>query len=156
MKRITLEESEQWIPCEKDFTSKVNSRATYFTLEKDDEGWDIIKYFTDRKIGAYANYDGDYDSWIYILTNPSMPGLLKIGYTGLKYPELRANQLSKSTGVPEPYEVTWAFRCYNGLRLEQEVHSKLHAYRTNNRREHFRVDLDEAKEAIKELGVHYI
>jgi hypothetical protein len=37
--------------------------------------------------------------YIYVLTNPNMPGLVKIGYTQ-RLPRERANDLSRATGVP--------------------------------------------------------
>jgi hypothetical protein len=37
--------------------------------------------------------------YIYVLTNPNMPGLVKIGYTQ-RLPRERANELSRATGVP--------------------------------------------------------
>ena len=41
---------------------------------------------------------GNGDQWVYVLSNPSSPGLLKIGYTK-KQPEERAKQISSATGV---------------------------------------------------------
>jgi hypothetical protein len=40
--------------------------------------------------------------FVYLLSNPSMPGLLKIGYTERDVTE-RAAEISAATGVPEPY-----------------------------------------------------
>lgn len=45
--------------------------------------------------------------WVYIITNKSMPGLVKIGYT-MKDPELRAAELY-NTGSPHPYKVDYDF-----------------------------------------------
>ena len=103
----------------------------------------------------YANRDGEYDSWVYIMSNPTMPGYYKIGYTK-NNPEERAKQISNATGVIVPMEVEWAFNCYNGFALEQECHHKLEMYRVNNNREFFQMPLDEAKQTIEELGKRYI
>lgn len=46
--------------------------------------------------------------WVYIITNKSMPGLLKIGYT-MKDPRSRAKEL-EGTGIPTPYEVVYEVR----------------------------------------------
>jgi len=43
--------------------------------------------------------------WIYIITNKSMPGLVKIGYS-LKDPIIRASELAH-TGSPHPYAVEY-------------------------------------------------
>jgi len=155
MKRITIEEASQYIPCEEDYTSKGIENAAFFTLTPSDDGWEKVTYYTARKLNMYANRDGDYDSWVYVLSNASQPGLLKIGYTK-NTPEERAKQISNATGVPIPYKVEWAFHCYDGFSLEQEVHHKLDAYRVNNNREFFQIPLDEAKDTVAELGKRYV
>ena len=48
----------------------------------------------------------DKDSWVYVLTNDVMPGLVKIGYT-MKDLAIRADDLSSETGVPIPYVVNY-------------------------------------------------
>jgi len=57
---------------------------------------------------------------VYVLSNPTMPGYVKIGFTD-KTPEERAIQLSRSTGVILPFKVEWAFHCYNAEALEKEM-----------------------------------
>jgi len=153
--RITEEEAKQYIPCSEDFTSKNIENAAFFTLTPLEDGWDKVTYYTARKYNMYANRDGNYDSWVYVLSNPTVPNMLKIGYTK-NLPEERAKQLSNATGVALPYKVEWAFHCFDGFGLEQEVHHKLESYRVNNNREFFQVTLDEAKETIEELGKRYV
>ena len=74
MKRITLEEASQYISLKDDFTNKTISDCPYFTLTPSDrgEGWETVTYYTARKANMYVNRDGDYDSWVYILSNPTM------------------------------------------------------------------------------------
>mgnify|MGYP003680153973 FL=1 len=157
MKRITIEETNQFISCDDDFTSHGIENAEYFTLTPSSkgDGWEDITYYTARSTTMYANRDGDYDSWVYIMSNPTMPGYYKIGYTK-KSPEERAKQISNATGVIVPMVVEWAFHCYNGFALEQECHHKLEAYRVSNNREFFQISLDEAKETISEIGERYV
>jgi hypothetical protein len=81
--------------------------------------------------------------------------MLKIGYTKHE-PEIRAKQISTSTGVALPYKVEWAFQCFNGERLEREVHEELASYRVNQQREFFDIPLVEAQEAIEKLGKQYV
>ena len=157
MKRITLEEASQYIPLKDDFTNKTIQDCPFFTLTPSNrgEGWETVTYYTARKTSMYENRDGDYDSWVYILSNPTMPNMFKIGYTK-NTPDERAKQISNATGVALPYKVEWAFHCYDGFGLEQEVHHKLDSCRVNGNREFFEIPLDEAKDTVKELGVRYL
>ena len=157
MERITAEEAKEYISCKDDFTSDDIDNAEYFTLTPSlkGDGWEDVTYFTKRPTTMYANRDGDFDSWVYIMSNPSSPGYYKIGYTK-KSPEERAKQISNATGVIVPMVVEWAFHCYNGFALEQEVHNKLDAYRVSNQREFFQISLDEARQTVEEIGSRYI
>ena len=157
MKRITIEESKDFIACNEDFTSNGIENAQFFTLTPSSKGdnWEDITYYTARSSAMYSNRDGEYDSWVYILSNPTMPGFLKIGYTK-KNPDERAKQISNATGVALPYEVEFAYSCWNGLELEKDIHERLNEYRLSKQREFFQVDLDEVKEIIGEIGESYI
>ena len=156
MERISIENSKEFIACKDDFTSDGIENAKYFTLTPSNkEGWEDVTYYTSRKTTLYSNRDGDYDSWVYVLSNALQPGVYKIGYTN-KHPEERAKQISNATGVALPYDVEFAFHCYNGLMLEGEIHKKLSGYRVNNQREFFQLSLEEIKTSIEELGERYI
>jgi hypothetical protein len=150
MQRITLEESKQFIPCSEDYS---NNPPTYFVIETNDDGWDIITYFTGKKRGLFFGKDGD--EWVYILTNPAIPEMIKIGYTTLD-PYERAVQISRGTGVPLGYEVCWAYKCYKGERIEKEVHKYFKKQRVSPTREFFRVDAELAKSVIEEIGKKHI
>ena len=154
MERITVEQSNKFIPLDEDYTGLSVKDASYFTLEPLSEGWEKVRYFTARFKTKYAD-KGEGDQWVYVLSNPTLPNLLKIGYTKLN-PEVRASQISSATGVPLPYVVEWAFKCFNGEQLEGEVHVALKEYRVNTSREFFQISLEEAKEKITKLGKNYI
>lgn len=156
MKRITLQESQKYISLEEDFTNKTLQDCPYFTLTPSSrgDGWDIITYYTARRKDTYSDR-GAGDQWVYILSNPTTPNLLKIGYTK-NTPDERAKQISAATGVALPYKVEFAFKCFNGEQLEGEVHKFLSEFRVNNQREFFEVSLEEATKAIEELGVRYL
>jgi hypothetical protein len=87
--------------------------------------------------------------YIYILQNPSMPGLLKIGKT-TRSPGDRARELSAATGVPEAYIVVCELLVDDCVRAEQLVHKRLedagHRFATN--REFFVVDISTAISAM--------
>ena len=156
MKRITEIESRELIPIKENYQDTSIKSATSFTIipsEKGD-GWEVVTYFTSRKRNMFSN-KGDGDQWVYILSNPVQPGVYKIGYTKLT-PDERAKQISNATGVALPYEVAWAFACFNAEQLEGAVHHALAEFRVNSQREFFQIDLDMAISSIKLIGKDYI
>ena len=155
LEQLTLEEAKQYVSCQDDFSSDGIENASFFTLTPEEDGWEIVTYYTPRKINIYSNRNKEYDSWVYVLSNPTLPNMLKIGYTR-NHPEERAQQISSSTGVALPYKVEFAFHCFNGFDLEQQVHRKLKSYRVNNNREFFQMSLEEAKKTIEKFGERYL
>ena len=157
MERITEQKAKQFISLKDDYTGQGIEAATYFTITPSatkGDGWEDVTYYTARKKNIYSK-KGEGPQWVYVLSNPTTPGLLKIGYT-TQTPDERAKQISNATGVALPYKVEWAFKCFDGEQLEGEVHRKLREYRVNNQREFFQIDLEEAKKVIKLLGKNYI
>tara|TARA_Y100001972_G_scaffold59830_1_gene73235 strand:- start:330 stop:797 length:468 start_codon:yes stop_codon:yes gene_type:complete len=151
IKKITEDKASLYISKDDDL---IDSPIRFYTITEDEDGWDKITYYTSRRKDTYSNR-GKGDQWVYILSNPSLPNMIKIGYTKNE-PEVRAKQISASTGVALPYKVEWAFQCFNGGQLEQEVHRELESYRVNHQREFFDIPIDEAQEAIVKLGKKYI
>ena len=150
--RLTVSKAKKFIPLKENYGNTDLEYAKYFTLSPSarGEGWEDITYYTNKKYGLYAN-KGKGNQWVYILSNPTQPGLLKIGYTK-NLPEKRAKQISSATGVALPYKVEWAYQCFNGEMVEREVHHKLKAQRINNSKEFFQISLEEAKEIINLIG----
>ena len=88
---------------------------------------------------------------VYILRNPAMPNLIKIGYTN-RTAEVRARELYEGAfGVPKPFVVAHINDCEEPHRLEAIVHKRLAEYRVNKNREFFRYSADDAYKLIKEL-----
>ena len=95
---------------------------------------------------------------VYILTNKSMPGLVKIGHTG-KSAQERADQLfhgykgSVGTGVPTPFEVVHEEFCENHAELEKIVHNELQEFRNCKGKEFERefFKFSDPSEAIQRL-----
>ena len=83
--------------------------------------------------------------WVYVISNPAMPGLVKVGFS-TKDPSLRARELD-SAGFPHPFEVEIDFLVDDPREVEQKAHKYLSAYREG--KEWFRCDVDIAVEAIK-------
>lgn len=76
---------------------------------------------------------------VYILSNPSMPGLIKIGKTCKSCKE-RAISLY-TTGVPEPFRIEYYTTVPNASAFERELHVILHEFRPRRDREFFRIGL---------------
>jgi len=77
-------------------------------------------------------------------------GLFKVGLTR-RTAEIRASELSSSTGVPLPFGVLANWNVADCAKVEQEVHRKLAAFRINPRREFFRVELPYICQVIGEV-----
>jgi type VI protein secretion system component Hcp len=146
MKRISNEEALNYVPYER---TPLSPPPTYFSVFEDIEGWEEIKYYTHRFRQSVNGSNGDQS--VYILESESMPEMVKIGYTKGD-PIDRANTLSKSTGVPTPFNVVYSYSCFNGERIEKAVHKHFRKQRVNKQREFFYVDLDEAIQIIESLG----
>lgn len=84
--------------------------------------------------------------YVYMLSNPSMPGLVKIGKTTTS-PSQRMTELH-TTGVPTPFELEFAAEVENCHSCERDVHGALAQYRLSSKREFFEVPV---REAIKKI-----
>jgi len=80
---------------------------------------------------------------IYVLTNPAMPGLVKIGYTSQNDAKTRIDQLY-TTGVPVPFEIAYACKVARAGDLEKAFHAAFAPQRINPKREFFRIDPEQA------------
>lgn len=87
---------------------------------------------------------------IYILTNPAMPGLIKIGKTGQADVEDRMRQLY-GTGVPFPFECNYACRVKDGAEAEKALHFAFGDHRVNSSREFFRLAPERVVAILKML-----
>jgi len=84
---------------------------------------------------------------VYILENEAMPNIVKIGYTKIGAEE-RALELSKSSGVPLPFDVADSFIVENPDRVEKIIHLHMENYRLNNKREFFKISKSSAYSEI--------
>lgn len=92
--------------------------------------------------------------WIYILTNRSMPGMVKIGLT-TRDPETRVKEISGATGVPTPFEIAHRRRVKDCFAVEQAIHRQLDRYRVGKNREFFQMSLGEARRAVDAIALRY-
>ena len=91
---------------------------------------------------------------VYLLTNPCMPGLVKIGMTTQKEIEQRMKELY-TTGVPLPFECPFACKVKKSdcAKIEKALHTAFAPQRINENREFFRIQVEQAK-VILELFHH--
>ena len=88
---------------------------------------------------------------VYVLTNPAMPGLVKIGRTSRGSVEARLGELY-STGVPVPFECVFAGKIQDEAKVERAFHTAFGPYRVNPKREFFQIEAEQAI-AVLELMV---
>lgn len=86
--------------------------------------------------------------YVYLLTNPSMPGLVKIGCTD-RSPSERLSELSSATGVPTPFILEFSIFVPDHIAMEQELHSILIAERVRDGREFFRVSVERVRDLLR-------
>lgn len=95
--------------------------------------------------------DNDFGT-IYLLENPAMPGLIKIGVTVRGDHQIRMNELY-STGVPVPFNCVYAGKVKDPEKVEKALHTAFAPNRLNPRREFFEIDAGQAIGIIKLLEV---
>lgn len=70
---------------------------------------------------------------VYLLTNPAMPGLVKIGKTTRDDLKVRMSELY-STGVPVPFECVKAVKVKDEAAVESALHTAFGPSRVNSQR----------------------
>ncbi|RIJ00925.1 GIY-YIG nuclease family protein [Achromobacter sp. K91] len=91
-------------------------------------------------------------SIVYVLSNPAMPGLVKIGYTAAPDANARIGQLY-TTGVPVPFKLEYACRTANPEQVERALHEAFGPNRLNPKREFFQIGANQAIAILKLLHV---
>ena len=81
--------------------------------------------------------DDNMDGFIYIMSNPDMPGLVKVGMTK-NDPTNRATELT-TTGVPQRFVVEYYAKVNNRYYAEKCAHSRLGNF--HHHKEFFKVDI---------------
>jgi hypothetical protein len=89
---------------------------------------------------------------VYVLTNPAMPGLVKIGKTTQEEVDVRMKQLF-STGVPVPFDCAFACRVADSAAVERALHHAFGNARINPTREFFRIEPERVVSILKLLHV---
>jgi len=79
---------------------------------------------------------------VYVLTNPAMPGFVKIGRTTTEIAS-RMDGLY-TTGVPLPFDCAFAVEVDDCKLVEDSLHRAFSPYRKNPKREFFNIEADQA------------
>lgn len=89
---------------------------------------------------------------VYVLTNPAMPGLIKIGKTTQLEVEDRMKQLY-GTGVPVPFDCAFACQVRDASEVERALHFAFGNNRINPNREFFKLEAERVIAVLKLLKV---
>ena len=96
--------------------------------------------------------------WLYVITSPSLPGLVKLGATRRLNPTIRVKELSSSS-LPEPFHAHCFVFSDDCFELENNIHKYFDKERVNPDREFFRIEPKEAIDVLKEIfnvDVHFV
>lgn len=96
-----------------------------------------------------------YSQIVYVLTNPAMPGLVKIGKTTQLEVEDRMKQLF-STGGPVPFDCAFACQVKDASEVEKALHFAFGNTRINPNREFFKIEPERVIAVLKLLKVEDI
>jgi hypothetical protein len=93
----------------------------------------------------------DNSSVVYVLSNPSMPGLLKIGETSRNV-EKRVAELNRSTSIPTDFVIERAYDVSNSRGVEKQLH--LLFYDAKVGKEFFELDVQTIDQAMNYESSH--
>ena len=88
---------------------------------------------------------------IYILTNPVLRDLEKIGRTTNLEERLRS--LSSHSGVPVPFECYYACEVADSQDVERRLHGAFGDHRVNPKREFFRINTERVQMILEALSL---
>ena len=94
--------------------------------------------------------------FVYILTNPSIPDLVKIGRTSNLRERMRS--LSSHSGVPVPFECYYCCEVENSKEVEKRLHIGLGDSRIkiNPKREFFRISPERVKVLLEGYSIREV
>lgn len=87
---------------------------------------------------------------VYVLTNPAMPDLVKIGMTDRDSVDARLKELF-NTSVPVPFECEFACKVSNCRVVEKALHLAFEPYKIHSAREFFKISPEQAIAILKLL-----
>lgn len=90
------------------------------------------------------------EGYIYVMINPSLEGMVKIGKT-TRNPNDRVKELSSATGVPTPFILVFQKKFKNCHYTEKAIHKYLEekGYRISENREFFKIAVTDAINVVQ-------
>jgi hypothetical protein len=92
---------------------------------------------------------------VYVLSNPAMPGLVKIGKTNSQELKERMKQLY-TTGVPFPFDCEYACKVDDCSKVEKAFHNAFGNVRINDKREFFEIEPERVISILELLAIEDI
>lgn len=89
---------------------------------------------------------------VYVLSNPAMPGLVKIGKTNSQNIKTRMSQLY-TTGVPLPFDCEYACKVNDCTQVEKAFHNAFGNIRINDKREFFEIEPERVIAVLELLAI---
>ena len=96
--------------------------------------------------------------WLYVISSPSLPGLVKLGATRRLNPTIRVKELSSSS-LPEPFKAHCFVFSDDCFELENNIHKYFDKERVNPDREFFRIEPKESIDVLRNefhVDVHFV
>jgi hypothetical protein len=87
-------------------------------------------------------------SFVYILINEAMPGLIKIGRTTTTVKQ-RISELNSPAGIPLPFTCYYAARVEDCVKVERKLHEAFGDHRVREKREFFWLSPHRAQAALE-------
>lgn len=111
---------------------------------------DKISKLEEKKKDVLNRQINKTSGWVYVISNPLLDGVVKIGVTRRLNAMDRINELG-SASVPFKFKVHSIIFSEDAFKLEHDLHIAFDDYRVNKvnkQKEHFRVSLDAVKEEV--------
>ena len=111
-----------------------------------------IQTTNDNQDADNAQASSSNEGIVYVLTNPAMPRLVKIGKTTQSEVTARISQLY-TTGVPLPFDCEYAVTVKDVSRVENALHIAFGQSRLNPNREFFEIEVESVKAILDLLKI---
>lgn len=132
-------------------TTKIKAYGEVFTFTN---GHSMLGEAIGNAIEENENWGDSTEGYVYVMTNLSIEGQVKIGKT-TRDPYERAKELSSATGVPTPFVVVFYKPFKDCHYAEKIIHQYLEkkGYRVSKNREFFSMSIPEAIEVVQSMYV---